>query len=233
MRIRARLGNALLLAPILLLAVASVYAADASSRDALRVLVERCLDPASAGDGSKCPAPVGDGEAADEAHCKATTQVWGKNAEFVAIRDRKMCGCPRWFEHGLAMPFAFIPGVESENAPEGIWQFAWNVARKRFDDPDTIALAVNSRLQRSQDQLHVHIVQLLEGARAKFPQGSTVTVGNLGHVWAAARSLAQEKNMPDYGVLVVHGPGEKFTVLVADGAWTHSPEKEFTRYRCQ
>jgi CDP-diacylglycerol pyrophosphatase len=234
MTLRAQLRKALLLSTGILLSIASVHSASAANRDALRVLVENCLDPATAGDGSKCPAPVtGESDSTNEARCKATTDVWAKSAEFVAIRDRKMCGCPRGFEHGLAMPLALISGVESDNAPEGIWQFAWDVARERVDDPNLIALAVNSRLQRSQDQLHIHIVQLLNGARGNFPQGSTVIVDNLEQVWAVARTLAQEKSMPDYGVLVVRGPGDKFTVVVADGAWAHSPEKDYTYYQCQ
>jgi CDP-diacylglycerol pyrophosphatase len=131
------------------------------------------------------------------------------------------------------MPLALISGVESDNTPEGIWQFAWNVACKRIDDPNHIALAVNSRSQRSQDQLHIHIVQLLRGARDNFPQASSLTVDNLEHVWAVAKTFAHKKSMPDYGVLVVRGPGEKFTVVVTDGAWAHSPEKDYTYYQCQ
>ena len=234
MSIRATVSKTFLFASILLLPIASVHSAVAANRDALRVLVENCLDPATAGDGSKCPAPVtGEADSTDEARCKATTDVWEKSAEFVVIRDRKMCGCPRGFEHGLAMPLALISGLESDKTPEGIWQFAWDVARKRIDDPNLIALAVNSRLQRSQDQLHIHIVQLLKGARDKFPQASTLTVDSLEHVWSLAKTLAQGKNMLDYGVLVVGGPGEKFTVVVADGAWAHSPEKDYTYYQCQ
>ena len=223
----------MLLAPIILLILASAHASAAASRDELRLLMEYCLDPVRAGDGTRCPAPVDDNDTSDEARCKATTHIWAKSAEFVAIRDRKMCGCPPWFEHGIVMPFAPVAGVESDNTPEGIWQFAWDVAAKRIDHPDAIALAVNSRLQRSQDQLHVHIVQLLEGARERFPDGSSLTVDDLKHVWAAARALAQAKNMQDSGVLLVNGPGDKLTVLVTDGAWAHSPEKEYTRYRCQ
>ncbi len=221
-----------LLVPILV-ALATANAGAESSRDQLRVLVQSCLDPKRAGDGTNCPAPVGDSDVADKARCRTTTQVWEESSEFVAVRDLKMCGCPRWFEHGIAMPFALISGVESEDLPEGIWQFAWDAARKRFNDPNTIALVVNSRLQRNQDQLHVHIVGLLEGARDRFPQGYSVNVANLDHAWAAARTLAREKNMLDYGVVVVQGPGETFTLLVADGDRSHSPEKEYTRYRCQ
>jgi len=230
----AQLGKALLFSMSILFAIASLHSAAAANRDGLRVLVESCFDPLTAGDGSKCPAPVtGESDSINEARCKATTDVWAKSTEFVAIRDRKMCGCPRGFEHGLAMPLALISGVEADNTPEGIWQFAWDVARKRISDPNLIALTVNSRLQRSQDQLHIHIVQLLKEARSAFPQDAIVTVDNLEHVWAVAKTLAQEKRMPDYGVLVVHGPDDKFTVVVADGAWSHSPEKDYTYYQCQ
>jgi len=221
-----------LLVPILV-ALTTVNAGAESSRDQLRVLVQNCLDPERAGDAANCPAPVGDSDVADNARCRTTTQVWEKSTEYVAVRDLKMCGCPRWFEHGIAMPFALISGIESEELPEGIWQFAWDAARKRFNDPNSIALVVNSRLQRSQDQLHVHIVGLLEGARDRFPQGYSVNVANLDHVWAAARSLARERNMLDFGVVVVQGPEETFTLLVTDGDWSHSPEKQYTRYRCQ
>jgi CDP-diacylglycerol pyrophosphatase len=224
--------RAFLLVPILVALAAGNTGAE-SSRDQLRALVQNCLDPKRAGDATNCPAPVGDSDVADKARCKTTTQVWEKSTEFVAVRDLKMCGCPRWFEHGIAMPFALISGVESEDLPEGIWQFAWDAARKRFNDPNTIALVVNSRLQRSQDQLHVHIVGLLEGARGRFPQGYSVNLANLDHVWAEARTLAREKNMLDYGVVVVQGPAETFTLLVTDGDWSHSPEKQYTLYRCQ
>jgi CDP-diacylglycerol pyrophosphatase len=234
MSIRAWVSKIFLVASIILLAAASAHFAVAANRDALRVLVENCLDPATAGGGSKCPAPItGETDSTNEARCKATTDVWAKNSEFVVIRDRKMCGCPRGFEHGLAMPLALISGLESDKAPEGIWQFAWDVASTRIYDPNLIALAVNSRLQRSQDQLHIHIVQLLKGARDNFPQSSVVTVDNLEHVWSVAKTFAQEKGMGDYGVLVVGGPGDKFTVVVADGGWSHSPEKDYTYYQCQ
>ena len=33
-----------------------------------------------------------------------------------------------------------------------------------------------------------------------MPEGCTVTVDNLEHVWAAGRMLAQDKNLVDYGV---------------------------------
>lgn len=219
----------LLFVPILLALLPCIASAE-SSRDQLRRLVERCLGPERASD---CPALVADREPADEAGCRKTTQIWEKSAEFVVIRDLKECGCPSSFRHGLAMPLTYVSGVEAEDLPEGIWQFAWNAARARFSDPAAVALAVNSRLQRSQDQLHVHIVELTEGARGKFPSGNSVKLADLSHVWAAARALAREKDLRDYGVLVTQGPAEGFTLLVTDGDRWHSPEGLYTRYRCQ
>ena len=219
----------LLLVPVLL-ALATVVAVAQSSRDQLRTLVARCLGPERAAD---CPALVADRDPADESLCRKTTQIWEKSTEFVVIRDLKECGCASSFRHGLAMPLIYVSGVEAEDPPEGIWQFAWDAARSRFSDPETIGLAVNSRLQRSQDQLHVHIVALADEARSKFPPGYSVNLADLTHVWSAAKALAREKNLRDYGLLVTHAPGNKFTLLVTDGDRWHSPEGLYTRYRCQ
>ena len=233
-RTRGRVGvgaarKTFLLLPILLALAAGVAVAQ-SNRDQLRRLVERCLGPERASD---CPTLVADRNGADEASCRNTTQIWEKSAEFVVIRDLKECGCSSSFRHGLAMPLAYVSGVEAEDLPEGIWQFAWNAARGRFADSDTVALAVNSRLQRSQDQLHVHIVELADGARGKFPSGYSVNLTDLSRVWAAARAVAREKDLRDYGVLVTRGPANGFTLLVTDGDRWHSPEGLYTRYRCQ
>ena len=201
-----------------------------STRDQLRRLVERCLGPERAMD---CPALVADRDPGDEADCRKTTQIWEKSAEFVIIRDLKECGCPGSFRHGLAMPLTYVSGVEAGDLPEGIWQLAWDAARGRFADPATVALAVNSRLQRSQDQLHVHIVELVDGARSRFAPGYSVHLADLNHVWAAAKALAREKDLRDYGVLVTQTPEGGFTLLVTDGDRWHSPEGLYTRYRCQ
>jgi len=209
-----------------LLALVAVAASAESRRDQLRRLLERCLGPERAMD---CPALVADRDATDETSCRETTQIWEKSAEFVVIRDLKECGCPSSFQHGLAMPFTYVSGVEANDLPEGIWQFAWNAARTRFADPATVALAVNSRLQRSQDLLHVHIVELTDDARSRFPPGYSVNLADLSQVWAAARALAREKDLRDYGVLVTQSASGGFTVLVSEG----SPEGLYTRYRCQ
>ena len=218
-----------LFVPVLFVLV-TVVASAQSNRDQLRRLVERCLGPERASD---CPALVADRDSADEASCRKTTQIWDKSAEFVAIRDLKECGCPSSFGHGLAMPLTYVSGVEADDLPEGIWQFAWNTARSRSANPATVALAVNSRLQRSQDLLHVHIAELADDARSRFPAGYSVNLADLSHVWAAARALAREKDLRDYGVLVMQSRGGGFTLLVTDGDRWHSPERLYTRYRCQ
>jgi CDP-diacylglycerol pyrophosphatase len=213
----------------LLLALAAGIGNAESSRDQLRRLVERCLGPERASD---CPALATDRDPADEASCKKTTQIWERNADFVVIRDLKECGCPSSFRHGLAMTLTYVSGVEAEDLPEGIWQFAWDAGRKRFADPSAVALAVNSRLQRSQDQLHVHIVELADGVRSRFPAGYSANLADLSRVWAEARALARERNLQDYGVLVTRAPGNGFTLLVTEGDRLHSPEGLYTRYRC-
>ena len=87
------------------------------------------------------------------------TEVWARSHDYVAIRDRKMCGCPSDFVYGLARPLQQVTGVESKNRPSGIWDFAWDVAKKRVPEFE-IALVVNPLTYRIQDQLHVHIVKL-------------------------------------------------------------------------
>jgi len=233
-RTRGRVGvgaprRTFLLLPVLLALATSVGNAE-SSRDQLHRLVEQCLGPERASD---CPALVADRDPADEASCKKTTQIWERNADFVVIRDLKECGCPSSFRHGLAMPLTYVSGIEADDLPEGIWQFAWNAARGRFADSATVALAVNSRLQRSQDQLHVHIVELADGARSRFPTGYSANLADLSRVWAEAKALAREKNLQDYGVLVTRAPGNGFTLLITEGDRWHSPEGLYTRYRCQ
>jgi len=80
------------------------------------------------------------------------------NDRFTALRDIKMCGCPSDFVHGPALPIYRVTGVEDPLRPEGIWQFAWDVAIQRMK-PESIALVVTPRLHRSQNQLHVHLLR--------------------------------------------------------------------------
>ena len=92
--------------------------------------------------------------------------MWAKTKEFVAIRDLKMCGCPPGFVAGLALPRARVTGIEDPRRPEGIWPFAWQVARTRIPDERQIALAINPKDARSENQMHVHMLRLRPETRA-------------------------------------------------------------------
>src|SRR5215470_14728472 len=160
--------------------------------------------------------------------CSRTTQVWALTQEYVAIRDLKMCGCPSGFVHGLALPRFTVTGVEDPRRPDGIWRFAWNVARERIPEEDEIALAVNPPAYRTQDQLHVHLVRLLADARGRVDALRPVRVERLEDVWAAATEHAASQGIASYGVIVLSTP---------DGGWLvgtvgDSPERDFTRARC-
>jgi CDP-diacylglycerol pyrophosphatase len=163
-----------------------------------------------------------------ETSCRKTTEVWSINTDYVAIRDIKMCGCPASFVHGLVMPLQVITGVEDPLRPEGIWQYAWDVATKRIES-DSIALVVNPQNFRSQNQLHVHLVHLKPQARAEFKSMATGNSSNLLNVWQIAAELAKQQNLPDYGVLVSTEESGGFKVVVT----AVSPGHLFTQYVCR
>jgi CDP-diacylglycerol pyrophosphatase len=159
--------------------------------------------------------------------CRDTTQVWAESKDFVVIRDRKMCDCPEGFVHGLALPRSRVTGVEDPARPEGIWAYAWEAAARRMPENE-IALAVNPKGKRSQDQLHVHLVRV---RRESLPSDSrrTVRVDALGLVWQAAAGKAAELAWQDYGILVVKGVDTGYLVVVDDS----SPEYTFTQAECR
>jgi CDP-diacylglycerol pyrophosphatase len=190
-------------------------------------IVESCLDPGAPGYCERCPAPVG--AACGERPCARTTQVWAEEREYVAIRDLKMCACPAGFVHGLALPRTRVTGVEDPRRPPGIWAFAWGVARERIPREDEIALVVNPRQDRTQDQLHVHIVRLGPGARERVT-AAAARVADLGDVWDAAARSAQERGLADYGVLVTRDAGGAGFLVLAQRA---SPESDFTAASCR
>jgi CDP-diacylglycerol pyrophosphatase len=154
--------------------------------------------------------------------------VWAESADFVALRDSKMCGCPAGFVHGLAIPRARVTGVEDPRRPDGIWTFAWNVASRRMGDDPAIALVVNPMAQRSQDQLHVHLLRLRDDVRQRIVQHPADRASNLDQVWKVAAQRAAAEGLEDYGVLVVGHPEGGFVVLVDKD----SPEKMYTDWRC-
>lgn len=155
--------------------------------------------------------------------------MWAKTADYVAIRDIKMCGCPPEFIHGLALPRSRVTGVEDPRRPAGIWAFAWDVARRRIADEQQIALVVNPPgAWRTQDQLHVHLVRLEPDARARLATLSPARTPRLDQVWDVASRHAG--GVEDYGVLVARdGVSNGFLVLTA----ARSPEEQFTVALCR
>jgi hypothetical protein len=198
-----------------------------AGRNALRIIVTECLDPKAPGYCSRCPTPVK--SACSVTSCLDTIDIWAQTPAFVAIRDRKMCGCSPRFVHGLAMPRGAVTGVEDPRRPNGIWAFAWQIALGQIVNPDEIALAVNPPEARSQDQLHVHIVRLLPQGRAAIEALDPVVIDDLNAVWQAAEAHAAKRRHAHYGVAVVSaGPGGYLVATTAS-----SPELEFTQATCR
>jgi len=104
------------LAVLALFLAAPTFGAD--TRDTLWNIVSMCMDTGTADYCTTCIAPRA--EAGCNRPCENTTQVWGESPQFVVIRDRKMCGCPEGFVHGLALPRNRVTGVEDPGRPEGI-----------------------------------------------------------------------------------------------------------------
>ncbi|MGD0584293.1 MAG: CDP-diacylglycerol diphosphatase [Oryzomonas sp.] len=200
----------------------------AGDRTILWGIVTNCLDVSHAGYCSTCSWPRVDSTCPHKGACKDTTEVWAESADFVALRDSKMCGCPAGFVHGLAIPRARVTGVEDPRRPDGIWTFAWNVASRRMGDDPAIALVVNPMAQRSQDQLHVHLLRLRDDVRQRIVQHPADRASNLDQVWKVAAQRAAAEGLEDYGVLVVGHPEGGFVVLVDKD----SPEKMYTDWRC-
>jgi len=207
----------------------AVVAGCASAGDSPRMLhriVFECLDTSHPGYCARCPAPQA-GICQLEYPCARTTDVWALTQEYVAMRDMKMCGCGPTFVHGLALPRFTVTGVEDTRRPNGIWSFAWDVTRTRIPE-DEIALAVNSREARTEDQLHVHLVRLLPDARARVEALEAVRVERLEDVWAAATTHAASRQISSYGVIVLRASDGGWLVAAVSG----SPEAAFTRARC-
>jgi CDP-diacylglycerol pyrophosphatase len=192
-------------------------------------IVTTCIDIRAADYCTQCSSPRTDSPCAHGRGCKDTTEVWEETTDYVALRDVKMCGCEDDFVHGLAIPRSRVTGVEDSKRPNGIWDFAWGVAKKRIKEDAAIALAVNPQGQRSQNQLHVHIVRLALDARQCFAAAISARVRSLGDVWNVAAEKAALAGLKDYGVLVTKEPEDDFLVLIEG----QSPEKAYTRWECR
>jgi CDP-diacylglycerol pyrophosphatase len=225
-----RYARAILLS--LLLAVALSVAENAhatESRDALLTIISNCLDIHAPDYCKHCLAPRGESPCAQNRDCNSTTEVWEETTDYVAIRDRKMCGCAFGFVHGLVIPRAQISGIEDPKRPDKIWGIAWAIARKRIVNEDTIALVVNPPGSRSQDQLHIHIVRLRDDARRHFNEVRSGRLWNINKVWNAAAEIAKAAKLVDYGVLVTLDRGGGYLVLVDE----KNLEKLYTQWECK
>ena len=190
-------------------------------------IVQQCLRTDTPAYCEQCRAPQQIANCPGKTSCHATSEVWAENSEFVAIRDIKMCGCPPDFVHGLVMPKATVTGIEDSRRPDSIWTFSWQVALERLKSHE-IALAVNPLTKRTQNQLHVHVVRLKPGFHDKQSQHVVVSTRDLNAVWRLAQQAADERKMPEYGVLVSAAANGEFLVTLT----SQSPEGQFTQAVC-
>jgi CDP-diacylglycerol pyrophosphatase len=200
---------------------------------ALWAIVSRCVarEPRA----GYCACPAFALSCCGEPHTPDADVVWARTADFVAIRDLKMCGCPPGFVAGLALPRARVSGIEDPHRPDGIWPFAWDVARAHIADERQIGLVINPADARSQDQMHVHLLRLRPDARpwldgdAPAPPGvKVVSMANLDAVFAVTLARVGAPRMADTGVLVARGRDGGWRAVITDRT---SPQA-FTLNRC-
>jgi len=217
---------AILLAILIMLCNESI-ASSVTKSDILLHIVSQCIDLSKNGYCTNCMLPRADAMCGASTECNKSNEVWALSAKYVAIRDIKMCGCPTGFIHGLTMPRDIVTGVEDERREEDIWQFAWDVGAERIDSK-SLALVVNPKSERTQNQLHVHMLKLEKNAREKFPGYSHAYIQSLDQVWGSAQRMAVAGGLNDYGVLVAKESAAQYIVVIT----RHSPEGAFTIWNC-
>ncbi|MFM7523606.1 MAG: CDP-diacylglycerol diphosphatase [Betaproteobacteria bacterium] len=203
-----------------------VYAAAPS--DTLLHIVQRCIDLDKPNYCGQCRLPQLTAGCPVAPTCKGTIDLWAEDEEYVAMRDIKMCGCPEDFVHGLVLPKATITGVEDPKRPDSIWLFSWRVGISKIPAPD-LALVVNPRLRRTQNQLHVHLVKLKPESRSLVSGGIVGETGDLSSVWRIAQKAADQVNMSDFGIMVVEKSRGNFGVVIS----SDSPESLYTQAVCR
>lgn len=215
--------------PLLLMTLLACLAGCSGQHDRLQSLVTGCLDITGEDYCRSCRWPRTESGCVPGNACRSTTEVWRESMNYVAIRDRKMCGCNSpSFVHGLVIPRALISGVEATSRPNGIWDFAWQTALLRNIPEEEIALAINPRHDRSENQMHIHITRLRKGAPDGYDKGFSATITTLDSVWRTARRIAMAKGLDDYGILLIKSMEGGFTVIVEAG----SPEDRYMEARC-
>lgn len=199
-------------------------------RDWLWHMVSECLDAGKPDYCRRCRRPI-DGSCG-EVPCAESIAVWTVDDQFAAIRDRKMCGCPPGFVHGLAIPRTPIKGIEDPRRPRGLWAFAWKVAREKIPKASEILLVVNGPTRRTQDQLHVHALRLSSEGRRRLAETHPEAVAGLMDVWDAAARHAKAQGLTGwYGVAAAQADsGDGFIVSASAG---DHPETEFGQAFCR
>jgi len=209
----------------LLVYVEATHAGNKS--DILLEIVQNCLNVKTTNYCQLCRAPQLSANCSGTSSCSSSIEVWAENYDFVAIRDIKMGGCQSDIVHGLVLPKTVVTGIEDDLRSDEIWQFAWNVAEQRIPI-DEIALAVNPKSKRSQNQLHVHLVRLKPDLNPKLESGWVGTSENLSQIWSLASQVAKAQQMTEYGVLVAKSPQGGYRLALT----SDSPEWEFTQAIC-
>jgi CDP-diacylglycerol pyrophosphatase len=213
----------------LLLLTVSLATGCTTQNSRLQKLVTSCTDLSGEDYCTACPWPRSDSSCERASVCAKSTEIWRENENYIAIRDKKMCSCTQsGFVHGLAIPRAMIKGVESANRPGGIWDFAWKTGLERGIAASNMALVINPANDRSENQLHIHIVRLKDDARNSFPKGKTTATESLAKTWQTATASAASNNLPFYGVLAAQNPAGGYFVVVSP----ESPEDLYTVARC-
>jgi CDP-diacylglycerol pyrophosphatase len=175
---------------------------------ALWTIVSTCIDRAAA---RYCACPAFARSCCGDAATPDADVVWARAAGFVAIRDVAMCECPAGFVAGLALPRARVTGIEDPRRPEGIWPFAWDVARSRIPDERQIGLVINPADARTQNQMHVHLLRLRPETRAWLDAADGASpaevqlapLPTLDAVFAAVEARVGASAIADTGILVV------------------------------
>lgn len=109
-----------------------------------------------------------------DAHCK----YYSATDKYVVVKDAN----PRKPDGYLVIPSFPVTGIEDTRATEAnpvvnFWQFGWNQATNGVlkKQPRNVALAINSKPGRDQDQLHIHLSCVLPSVAAKLAKAGKIS----------------------------------------------------------